>query len=104
MSQQVWVAYATTQQQYYLSVEFQSGMTVQDAIQRSGLLAQVSLPKPLQLGIFGIKVGLEHVLHEGDRVEVYRPLTINPKDIRRNRAESHPVGRYHKGNRSKRSS
>jgi uncharacterized protein len=31
-------------------------------------------------------------------VEIYRPLTINPKDIRRKRAEKNPVGRYARGN------
>ena len=102
--QQVWVAYATTQQQYYMTVEFQQGMTVQDAIEQSGLTMQTDLPQPLQVGIFGAKVSLEHTLQAGDRVEIYRPLLINPQDIRRNRAANHPVGRYQKGNRFKRSS
>ncbi|MHA3104279.1 RnfH family protein [Acinetobacter sp. ANC 3791] len=102
--QQVWVAYATTQQQYYITVEFQQGMTVQDAIEQSGLTIQTDLPQPLQVGIFGVKVSLEHALQAGDRVEIYRPLLINPQDIRRNRAANHPVGRYQKGNRFKRSS
>lgn len=104
MPQQVWVAYATTQQQYYLTVEFRQGMTVQDAIEQSGLPTQTHLPQPLQVGIFGVKVSLEHRLQAGDRVEIYRPLLINPQDIRRNRAANHPVGRYQKGNRFKRSS
>ncbi|ENU79811.1 hypothetical protein F975_02440 [Acinetobacter sp. ANC 3789] len=102
--QQVWVAYATTQQQYYMTVEFQQGMTVQDAIEQSGLTMQTDLPQLLQVGIFGVKVSLEHTLQTGDRVEIYRPLLINPQDIRRNRAANHPVGRYQKGNRFKRSS
>ncbi len=38
-------------------------------------------------------------LQAGDRVEIYRALTINPKDIRRKRAEKNPVGRYARGNR-----
>ena len=42
---------------------------------------------PLQVGIFGIRCALEQPLKAGDRVEVYRALTINPKDIRRKRAE-----------------
>lgn len=79
-------------------------MTVQDAIEQSGLPTQTHLPQPLQVGIFGVKVSLEHRLQAGDRVEIYRPLLINPQDIRRNRAANHPVGRYQKGNRFKRSS
>lgn len=104
MGQQVWVAYSTAQQQYYLPIEFQHGMTVHDAIQQSHLAEQTHLPEPLQVGIFGVKVSLEHCLNAGDRVEIYRPLTINPKDIRRNRAANHPVGRYCRGNRFKRQS
>ncbi|MDN8321380.1 RnfH family protein, partial [Acinetobacter baumannii] len=50
-----------------------------------------------------VKVETDAVLHAGDRVEVYRPLTINPKDIRRKRAAKNPVGRYIKGNRFKQS-
>ncbi len=40
-------------------------------------------------------------LQAGDRVEIYRALTINPKDIRRKRAAKNPVGRYAKSNRLK---
>ncbi|MDD2940288.1 MAG: RnfH family protein, partial [Acinetobacter harbinensis] len=40
-------------------------------------------------------------LKAGDRVEVYRALTINPKEIRRKRAAENPVGRYCRGNRFK---
>lgn len=102
--QQVWVAYATAQQQYYLAVEFEEGMTAQDAIAKSGLAERELFETPLQLGIFGTKISQDHLLQVGDRVEIYRVLTINPKEIRRNRAANHPVGRYGKGNRFKRSS
>ena len=58
-----------------------------------------TLPEPLMLGIFGVRVEPQHVLQAGDRVEIYRALTINPKDIRRKRAAKNPVGRYAKSNR-----
>lgn len=101
MLRQVWVAYATATKQFYLSVPFTQGMTVQDAIDQSGLANQTLLPEELALGIFSQKVDLNTLLAAGDRVEIYRPLSINPKDIRRKRAASHPVGRYAKGNRAK---
>ena len=98
----VWVAYATPEQQFHLEVPFQIGMTALDAIQQSGLREQVELPEVLQLGIFGVRLQ-DHAqeLQAGDRVEIYRALTINPKDIRRQRAAQNPVGRFAKGNRFK---
>ncbi|MFJ1520012.1 RnfH family protein [Acinetobacter sp. ABJ_C1_1] len=101
--QQVWVAFAAPEQQFLISVLFEQGMTASQAVQVSGLSSQVDLPEPLQLGVFGVKVEANTVLQAGDRVEVYRPLTINPKDIRRKRAAKNPVGRYIKGNRFKQS-
>ena len=100
----VWVAYATANQQFHLQVPFAEGMTALDAIQLSGICSQVELPEPLQLGIFGVRLK-EHaqILQAGDRVEIYRALSINPKDIRRIRAENNPVGRFAKGNRLKQS-
>ena len=98
----VWVAYATPEQQFHLELPFQVGMTALDAIQQSGLREQVELPEILQLGIFGVRLQ-DHAqaLQAGDRVEIYRALTINPKDIRRKRAAENPVGIYAKGNRFK---
>ena len=104
MLQQVWVAYVTADQQFHISVPFSEGMTAQDAIQLSGIGSQVELSEPLQLGIFGVRLkDLQQVLQVGDRVEIYRPLSINPKDIRRIRAQNNPVGRFAKGNRLKQS-
>ena len=96
---QVWVAYATPDQQWHVAVAFQQGMTVLDAIQLSGIATATTLPEPLMVGIFGVRVEPQHVLQAGDRVEIYRALTINPKDIRRKRAAKNPVGRYAKSNR-----
>ena len=99
-SAKVWVAYATPTQQFHIAVAFQDGMTALDAMIHSGIQAQIELPETYQLGIFGVKIADEHqLLKAGDRVEIYRALTINPKDIRRNRAKANPVGRYCRGNR-----
>lgn len=99
---QVWVAYATVDAQFYLSVDYAAGMTLADAIEQSGLRDLTTLPQQLSYGIFSVKVDdLDHVLQPGDRVELYRPLSINPKEIRRQRAAANPVGRYCRGNRFK---
>jgi uncharacterized protein len=104
IKQQVWVAYAAPEQQFNIAVEYREGLTVLEAIQLSGIREQVDLPETLQLGIFGVRLKDENqILHVGDRIEIYRALTINPKDIRRKRAENHPVGRLIKGNRFKQS-
>lgn len=96
----VWVAYAAETQQFHIELQFCDGMTIADAIAQSGLAAQVELPENFSFGIFGVKCkDQQQLLTVGDRVEIYRALTINPKDIRRNRAKANPVGRYCRGNR-----
>ena len=100
---QVWVAYALPERQFLVGVAFREGMTALEAIEESGISQQVELPAELHLGIFGVKlVDQNQYLTAGDRVEIYRPLIINPKDIRRKRAEKNPVGRYSKSDRLKR--
>lgn len=101
-AQQVWVAFAGVDVQYNLAVAFFEGMTAQDAIEKSGIQQHIDLPEVLQLGVFGIKIeDSSHVLQAGDRVEIYRPLTINPKDIRRKRAKANPTSKYCRSNRFK---
>lgn len=98
----IWVAYASPEQQFYIAVPFREGLTALEAIELSEITKQTDLPQPLKLGIFG--VGLEdyaQVLSSGDRLEIYRALTINPLDIRRKRAKKNPVGRFGKSNRAK---
>lgn len=103
-SKDVWVAYAAQDQQFHLRVDYVRGMTALDAIEKSGIRQQIELPENLQLGIFGVRLkDLSQLLEVGDRVEIYRALTINPKDIRRKRAENNPTSRYCRSNRFKQS-
>lgn len=85
------VAYATAEQQALLSLQVPVGTTMPDAIQRSGILQQFPEldPETATLGIFSRpeKVPASRVLQEGDRVEIYRPLLIDPKEARKERAE-----------------
>ena len=63
------------------------GCTVQQALKNSGLLQDIEpqVLSQLDVGIWGRKVALTHVLRDNDRVEVYRPLTVDPKVARRER-------------------
>ena len=63
-----------------MSLELPAGATVREAVTASGL------PHDDLFGIFGRRVGPAHRLADGDRVEIYRPLAIDPKEARRRRA------------------
>ncbi len=66
--------------------------TVEQAIVASGLLAlrdDIDLAKN-KLGIYSRPVKLHDEVHDGDRVEIYRPLIADPKELRRQRAEKAP--------------
>ncbi|HVL36223.1 MAG TPA: RnfH family protein [Burkholderiales bacterium] len=62
--------------------------TAADAVRASGIVARHAelRPEALLLGVFGKKVGPGEVLRHGDRVELYRPLKLDPKEARRRRA------------------
>ena len=76
-----------------------AGSTVADAIERSGVVARHSELSTRQLdpGIWGRRCAGNERLHDGDRVEIYRPLIVDPKEARRVRAE---VRRRRSGERS----
>ena len=79
------VAYATPEAQAVIPVEVHIGTTAAEAVQQSGIelrFPEIDL-ETNELGIFGQRVKPQLVLHEGDRVEIYRPLTADPKVVRR---------------------
>ena len=89
----VGVAYAKPTVQVWKHVDVPEGASAQEAIERSGLLAQfpeidLALNK---IGIFGAICPLDRVLREGDRVEIYRPLIADPKAVRKKRADEGKV-------------
>jgi uncharacterized protein len=83
------VAAALPQRQVLIPLEVPVGTTLVEAVERSGIARQ--LPDfeidPGRMGIFGRVLPPETALHEGDRVEIYRPLTADPKEVRRQLAE-----------------
>ncbi len=81
------VVYALRDEQALIALEVENGTTVGQAIERSGLLSRypgITLARG-QVGIFGKPVDLGAALRAGDRVEIYRPLTMDPKEARRTR-------------------
>ena len=82
------VVHATPQRQVLLALNVPSGCTVAQAIERSAMHTYFPdlVVNPDAVGIFGRKVSPDHVLQDGDRVELYRPLQVDPKDSRRQRA------------------
>ena len=65
----------------------EAGSTVAQALHSSGWLADLSPQEvnTLEVGVWGRKVALSHLLRQDDRVELYRPLKVDPKVARRER-------------------
>jgi putative ubiquitin-RnfH superfamily antitoxin RatB of RatAB toxin-antitoxin module len=82
------VVYASPDRQFTYRLELPAGSTVMQAIEASGVCRAVPnlVIDPSRLGVFSRKVEPDQVLEQGDRVEIYRPLTLDPKEARRRRA------------------
>jgi hypothetical protein len=81
------VVYARPEQQVLIQVSVPDGSSVRDAIVRSNILSDELDLETLAVGIFARRVTLDYILKTGDRVEIYRPLTMSPVDARRWRAK-----------------
>jgi len=82
------VAYALEKKQTLLELEVDEGTTLKQAVELSGIIdayPQIDLTKD-KTGIFGKIAKLDTVLREKDRVEIYRPLIADPKQVRKERA------------------
>jgi putative ubiquitin-RnfH superfamily antitoxin RatB of RatAB toxin-antitoxin module len=81
------VVYALPERQVLLPLSVAAGTTVHEAIEQSGIAQYFpGLDARGRFGIFGRRVKRDAVLKEGDRIEIYRPLIVDPKDSRRRRA------------------
>jgi len=83
------VVYALPERQYVRQVKLAAGSNVEQAILASGLLElrnDIDLASN-KVGIYSRPAKLSDVLNDGDRVEIYRPLIADPKELRRQRAE-----------------
>ena len=85
---EVEVAYAGPDEQLVLPVIGDRGMTLAGAVEKSGILDR--LPgidwATADAGVFGKITKKDAVLNDGDRVEIYRPLIADPKEMRKKRA------------------
>ena len=89
------IVYALPDDQTVLEITIDNGATVEDAIVKSGLL-DTQYPDPAfniirnetPVGIYAERVNWQDLLREGDRIEIYRPLQIDPMEARRARAKS----------------
>ena len=87
-SWRVEVAYATPVRQEIIEVSVRPGATVEQVIRASDLLTrfpEIDLTRQ-RVGIYGVIARLQDAVHDGDRVEIYRPLVADPKEARRKRA------------------
>lgn len=82
------VAYALPHEQVILPLQVEPGTTLEQAVQRSGILQQFPEidPASAKMGIFGKISKADTVLRDRDRVEIYRPLIADPKAVRKQRA------------------
>lgn len=79
------VVYATPERQLLLPLTVPAGSTALEVVKMSSLPAEfpeADFDAPM-LGVFSNRVEHDYVVREGDRIEVYRPLTADPKEVRR---------------------
>lgn len=82
------VAYALPTEQLIIPVKVEEGISAERAILASGILSkfpEIDL-NVSKIGIFGKLTGLDTPLRHLDRVEIYRPLIADPKEVRKQRA------------------
>ena len=85
------VAYAEPARQFLRRIALPDGATIADAIAASGLEAELGIDASrFATGIWSKSAPRDARLADGDRVELYRPLTADPKEARRRRARPQP--------------
>ena len=83
------LVYIDTDEEFIVSLDMAAAATVADAVEQSQVLDKFPSLKAVdyQLGIYSQEVSAETRLQAGDRVEVYRPLALDPMEVRRQRAK-----------------
>jgi putative ubiquitin-RnfH superfamily antitoxin RatB of RatAB toxin-antitoxin module len=85
---QIEVTYAKPDRQDVISLKLPEGSTIQQAIEASGMLQrhpEIDIAKA-KVGIYGKLSRMDTVVRARDRVEIYRPLIADPKEVRKQRA------------------
>ncbi|MFA0440101.1 RnfH family protein [Vibrio sp. 10N.286.49.C2] len=89
------VVYALPQEQRVFTIVVNHELTVEEIIEKSGVLVvypEIDL-KMNKVGVFSRNVKLDATVRDKDRIEIYRPLLADPKEIRRKRAEQAKAGK-----------
>ncbi len=90
----VGVVYAVPTRQSWLTIDVAEGTTVKQAIEKSGILHQfpeIDL-ETQKVGVFGKATALDAVVEEGARIEIYRPITADPKTVKRRAKDEGATG------------
>jgi putative ubiquitin-RnfH superfamily antitoxin RatB of RatAB toxin-antitoxin module len=85
---QVEVVYGLAEEQALLSVSVPDGSEIRDVILASNIIEQfpdIDLDK-VKVGLFGKLTKMNQIVRERDRIEIYRPLIADPKEVRKRRA------------------
>lgn len=79
------VVAGVSERQLLLELDVPSGATVASAVQASKILKRLPQidSEEIRFGVWGRVVEPEHPLKDGDRVEIYRPLALDPREARR---------------------
>ncbi|TDJ35324.1 MAG: RnfH family protein [Gammaproteobacteria bacterium] len=82
---EVEVVYALAERQELLAITMPAGATVAEAIELSGIAGKFPEQdlSACTLGLWGRLTDSDHLLQDGDRIEIYRPLLIEPRETRR---------------------
>lgn len=83
------VCYALPDKQTLLALEVTPSATIEDIVKQSGIIElhpEIDLTQN-KVGIFSKLAKLTDRLHDGDRIEIYRPLIADPKEVRKQRAQ-----------------
>jgi putative ubiquitin-RnfH superfamily antitoxin RatB of RatAB toxin-antitoxin module len=82
------VVYASSDKQKTISIQVLHGVSVKEAIIASDIqqhFPEIDLSN-ITVGIYGKRTSLDTLVQDRDRIEIYRPLLANPKEVRRKRA------------------
>lgn len=82
------LVFLTPSTQFFLEMSVERGTNAGELICRSGWLNDIADLvdidlKDIKLGVYAQKIAPDYLLEDGDRVEIYRPLSADPKEVRR---------------------
>ncbi|HAZ7572092.1 RnfH family protein [Legionella sp. PATHC032] len=71
----------------HYKMDLKQGATVEEALIQSNIYSTCPETRELPIGVYGKRVSMDLVLKDGDRIEIYRPLILDPKEKRRKLAQ-----------------